>query len=96
MSMRLMSCRNGKTLWAVSFFMLICSPTLSAQQKKPNPLVTMGDDAGYWNNSAHNRVTLSRNNSTGFLKTFSFAPFDDFTFSPPEPLFIASGNTEPQ
>jgi hypothetical protein len=28
---------------------------LSAQQQKPNILVIMGDDVGYWNISAYNR-----------------------------------------
>ena len=30
-------------------------PAASAQQQKPNILVIMGDDIGYWNISAYNR-----------------------------------------
>jgi arylsulfatase len=34
--------------------MVTAAPT-SAQQQKPNILVIMGDDIGYWNISAYNR-----------------------------------------
>ena len=34
-------------------FTLVAPATASAQQQKPNILVIMGDDIGYWNISAY-------------------------------------------
>jgi arylsulfatase len=36
-------------------FALVAPAPASAQQQKPNILVIMGDDIGYWNISAYNR-----------------------------------------
>ena len=33
----------------------VAPPALAQQQQKPNILVIMGDDIGYWNISAYNR-----------------------------------------
>jgi len=41
-------------LWLVATAM-ISVPQTCAQQSKPNILVIMGDDIGYWNISAYNR-----------------------------------------
>ncbi len=40
---------------ALAWFMVATVLPLSAQQKKPNILVIMADDVGYWNISAYNR-----------------------------------------
>ena len=32
-----------------------CAPAMAQQPQKPNILVIMGDDIGYWNVSAYNR-----------------------------------------
>ena len=43
--------------FAATLFALVVSFAFpsSAQQKKPNILIIMGDDVGYWNISAYNR-----------------------------------------
>src|SRR6266542_2743282 len=43
------------SLISLAFVMAATSPTCAQQQQKPNILVIMGDDIGYWNISAYNR-----------------------------------------
>src|SRR6266536_2939184 len=43
------------SLISLAFMMAATSPTCAQQQQKPNILVIMGDDIGYWNISAYNR-----------------------------------------
>jgi arylsulfatase len=50
-----------KTGWLgslASLAFLAVTPLASAQQQKPNILVIMGDDIGYWNISAYNRGVM--------------------------------------
>ena len=51
------SWNNRLALLASLAFALVAPATASAQQQqqKPNILVIMGDDIGYWNISAYNR-----------------------------------------
>jgi hypothetical protein len=42
-------------LLAVVASLMVAAAPASAQQPKPNILVIMGDDIGYWNISAYNR-----------------------------------------
>ena len=42
-------------LLALSVTVMVTAAPTSAQQQKPNILVIMGDDIGYWNISAYNR-----------------------------------------
>ena len=48
-----------RTIWlgllASSVAAMVTAAPASAQQQKPNILVIMGDDIGYWNISAYNR-----------------------------------------
>ena len=48
-----------RTIWlgllALSVTVMVTAAPASAQQQKPNILVIMGDDIGYWNISAYNR-----------------------------------------
>jgi hypothetical protein len=48
-----------RTIWlgllASSVAVMVTAAPTSAQQQKPNILVIMGDDIGYWNISAYNR-----------------------------------------
>jgi arylsulfatase len=48
-----------RTIWlgllASSVTVMVTAAPTSAQQQKPNILVIMGDDIGYWNISAYNR-----------------------------------------
>src|SRR4249920_741390 len=48
-----------RTIWlgllASSFTVMVTAAPASGQQQKPNILVIMGDDIGYWNISAYNR-----------------------------------------
>src|SRR6266700_1472668 len=43
------------SLISLAFVMAATSPTCAQQQQKPNILVIMGDDIGYWNISGYNR-----------------------------------------
>ena len=49
------SWNNRLALLASLAFALLAPATASAQPQKPNILVIMGDDIGYWNISAYNR-----------------------------------------
>jgi len=45
----------GRSLLASLTAIMVAGAPASAQQQKPNILVIMGDDIGYWNISAYNR-----------------------------------------
>ncbi len=49
----------GRNVWLGLLALVVAATTASApasaQQQKPNILVIMGDDIGYWNISAYNR-----------------------------------------
>src|SRR5215470_5415381 len=45
----------GLSLLALLAFFVAVQPALAQQQQKPNILLIMGDDIGYWNISAYNR-----------------------------------------
>src|SRR5690242_2770415 len=57
MSNRATRPRNTLLLAAASFFLCTTqlTPPAAAEETKPNILVIMGDDIGYWNISAYNR-----------------------------------------
>jgi arylsulfatase A-like enzyme len=46
---------SGTWLGLLASLALMIAAPASAQQQKPNILVIMGDDIGYWNISAYNR-----------------------------------------
>ena len=46
------------SLWLLAAAMIPVAP-VCAQAAKPNILVVMGDDIGYWNISAYNRGMMS-------------------------------------
>jgi arylsulfatase len=53
---RLKYCFVSATLATLGFVVAFCSPSLAQESaSKPNILVIMADDIGYWNISAYNR-----------------------------------------
>jgi arylsulfatase len=50
-----MSAIRNTSLGLLALLASLTVPPASAQQQKPNILVIMGDDIGYWNISAYNR-----------------------------------------
>ncbi len=52
------------SLISLAFMMAATSPTCAQQQQKPNILVIMGDDIGYWNISARQLPICSNRRAT--------------------------------
>jgi arylsulfatase A-like enzyme len=50
--------------------MLASAPASAQQQQKPNILVIMGDDIGYWNISAYNRGMMGYRTPSVVIPTF--------------------------
>jgi hypothetical protein len=62
----------SKNIWldllaSLAFATMAGAPTFAQQQQKPNILVIMGDDIGYWNISAYNRGMM------GYVRPISTA-----------------------